>query len=71
MIFVVKLFKFKGKEVLCMAISNNSSSKSSKPASSMAELMSRKAGNLQILRKGQQITGTIKKLTPREILMDI
>jgi len=42
-----------------------------KPAASMAELMSRKAGNLQILRKGQQITGTIKKLTPREILMDI
>ncbi len=37
----------------------------------MAELMARSGNNLQVLTKGQAITGTIKKLTPEEILMDI
>jgi len=41
------------------------------PASSMAELMAKVGSNLQILQKGQTVTGTIKKLTPQEILMDI
>lgn len=41
-----------------------------KPASSMAELMSR-SGGVQTLQKGQIIEGIIKKLTSKEILMDI
>jgi len=50
--------------------SNNSSNKSS-PAKSMAELMARSGSNLNVLVKGQMVEGTIKKLTPGEILMDI
>ncbi len=37
----------------------------------MAELMARSGQNLQVLQKGQIVEGTIKKLTPGEILMDI
>lgn len=37
----------------------------------MAELMAKAGGNLQFLTRGQQVSGTIKKLTPSEILMDI
>ena len=37
----------------------------------MAELMARSGSNLAVLKKGQIIEGTIKKLTPHEILMDI
>lgn len=33
--------------------------------------MSRAGSNVQILKKGQLVEGTIKKLTPQEILMDI
>src|SRR3990167_9275836 len=36
----------------------------------MAELMARQ-GSVQVLQKGQQVSGTIKKLTPQEILLDI
>ena len=43
----------------------------SRPAGSMAELMAKQGSNLQILQKGQAVLGTIKKLTPQEILMDI
>ncbi len=43
----------------------------SRPAGSMAELMAKQGSNLQVLQKGQAIEGTIKKLTPQEILMDI
>ena len=53
-----------------MSDSNNSSNKSS-PAKSMAELMARSGSNLNVLVKGQMVEGTIKKLTPGEILMDI
>lgn len=42
-----------------------------KPAQSMAELMARAGDGLAVLKKGQIIEGTIKKLTPREVLMDI
>lgn len=37
----------------------------------MAELMARQGQNVQVLTKGQVVEGTIKKLTPGEILMDI
>ena len=37
----------------------------------MAELMAKQGQNLQVLQKGQTVEGTIKKLTPSEILMDI
>lgn len=37
----------------------------------MAELMARSGSSVQVLQKGQTVTGTIKKLTPQEILMDI
>ncbi len=40
-------------------------------AKSMAELMAKQGSNLQILQRGQTVEGTIKKLTPSEILMDI
>ncbi|MBI4091873.1 MAG: S1 RNA-binding domain-containing protein [Candidatus Levybacteria bacterium] len=40
-----------------------------RPAASMAELMAK--ASLQVLQKGQSVSGTIKKLTPQEILMDI
>lgn len=40
-------------------------------ASTMAELMARQAQGVQVLQKGQNVSGTIKKLTPQEILMDI
>ncbi len=39
-------------------------------ATSMAELMAR-ADKFQTLKKGQVVTGKIKKLTPQEILLDI
>ncbi len=44
---------------------------SSKPATSMAELMANQGNKFQTLQKGQLIEGTIKKLTAKEILMDI
>lgn len=37
----------------------------------MAELMSRRAGSIKPLQKGQTVEGTVKKLTPSEILLDI
>lgn len=40
-------------------------------ASSMAELMAKKQGSLKSYRKGEQVTGIIKKLTSGEILVDI
>ncbi len=48
-----------------------SDSSSVRPAGSMAELMAKSGSSLNILQKGQAIEGTIKKLTPQEILMDI
>ncbi len=44
---------------------------SSKNASSMADLMSRMGGTIKPLQKGDIVEGTIKKLTPKEILLDI
>lgn len=45
--------------------------KQNRAASSMAELMAKAGSSFNILQKGQQVEGTIKKLTPQEILMDI
>lgn len=45
-------------------------SSSTKKSTSMAELMAR-ATTFQTLKKGQIVTGTVKKLTPQEILLDI
>ena len=42
-----------------------------RPAGSMAELMAKVGSSVQVLQKGQSVSGTIKKLTPQEILMDI
>lgn len=47
------------------------SASSSGNAKTMAELMAKSGSDLQILQKGQAVTGIIKKLTPGEILMDI
>lgn len=51
--------------------STGKSTSQGKPAASMAELMAKAGSSLQILQKGQTVEGTIKKLTPSEILMDI
>lgn len=40
-------------------------------ASSMAELMARQSQSFQGLKKGEVIDGTVKKLTPKEILLEI
>lgn len=40
-------------------------------ATSMADLMARQATQFESLKKGQIIKGTVKKLTPQEILLDI
>lgn len=40
-------------------------------ANSMAELMSRQPSQFQSLKRGDKVTGTVKKLTPKEILLDI
>lgn len=45
----------------------NSSSK----ATSMAELMARQSSSFTPLKRGDSVTGTVKKLTPKEILLDI
>lgn len=52
-------------------MSNSQSTSNSKSASSMAELMAKQSGAFQVLQKGQEIEGTVKKLTPKEILLDI
>jgi ribosomal protein S1 len=46
-------------------------SKSTGKATSMAELMARQTSQFQPLKRGDMVTGTVKKLTPREILLDI
>ncbi len=40
-------------------------------ASSMAELMARSSSHFNVFKKGQEVEGTVKKLTPQEILLDI
>ena len=40
-------------------------------ASSMAELMSRQSSQFQSLKRGDNVTGVVKKLTSKEILLDI
>ena len=49
----------------------NSKLTSSSKASSMAELMQGLGSSIQTLKKGDIVEGTIKKLTPKEILLDI
>ncbi|OGH17913.1 MAG: hypothetical protein A2868_00705 [Candidatus Levybacteria bacterium RIFCSPHIGHO2_01_FULL_40_15b] len=51
--------------------STRSSRSGSRHAVSMAELMAKAGSAVQVLQKGQSVSGTIKKLTPQEILMDI
>lgn len=43
----------------------------SKGATSMAELMARPSSQFKTLKRGDIVTGTVKKLTPKEILLDI
>lgn len=40
-------------------------------ATSMAELMARQSSAFNALKRGDIVTGTVKKLTPKEILLDI
>ncbi len=40
-------------------------------ATSMAELMARQSSQFQSLKRGENVTGTVKKLDPKEILLDI
>ena len=40
-------------------------------ATSMAELMARQSSSYNALKRGDMVTGTVKKLTPKEILLDI
>ena len=40
-------------------------------ATSMAELMARQTSQFQTLKRGDFVTGTVKKLDPKEILLDI
>lgn len=40
-------------------------------ATSMAELMARQSSQFQPLKRGDSVTGTVKKLDPKEILLDI
>jgi len=40
-------------------------------ATSMAELMSRQSSQFQSLKRGDNVKGIVKKLTPKEILLDI
>ncbi len=42
-----------------------------KKATSMAELMARQSSVFTPLKRGDIVTGTVKKLTPKEILLDI
>lgn len=51
--------------------SSRSSNSGSKPATSMAELMAAHTSSFNVYKKGQEVTGTVKKLTPQEILLDI
>lgn len=40
-------------------------------ASSMAELMAKSSSHFNVFKKGQEVEGTVKKLTSKEILLDI
>lgn len=51
--------------------SKTNTSKTSKAASSMTELMARMGDSVQTIKKGDIVEGVIKKLTPKEILLDI
>lgn len=53
-----------------MATSDKNAS-NTKHASSMAELMARASSSFNVFKKGQEVEGTVKKLTPQEILLDI
>lgn len=46
-------------------------SSSSNKATSMAELMARQSSSFNVLKRGDIVTGTVKKLTSKEILLDI
>lgn len=50
---------------------HSAGSASSGQAKSMAELMSRQTSQFQSLKKGDIVKGVVKKLTPKEILLDI
>lgn len=42
-----------------------------RPASTMAELMAAHTSSFNVYKKGQEVEGTVKKLTSKEILLDI
>lgn len=42
-----------------------------KGATSMAELMARSSSSFNVFKKGDEVEGLVKKLTPQEILLDI
>lgn len=50
---------------------NNSKTAKGKPATTMAELLAAHSNAFQVLKKGDLIEGTVKKLTPAEILLSI
>lgn len=54
-----------------MTLKKSNTSASSSRAHSMSELMARPASKFQPLQKGTYVKGTVKKLTPSEILLDI
>lgn len=50
---------------------SNAPAPSKGKATSMAELMARQSSQFQPLKRGDMVTGTVKKLSPKEILLDI
>lgn len=69
MLFCAKITLSKyQKEESCVATTKQPNTSK---ATSMAELMARQSTQFESLKKGQIIKGTVKKLTPQEILLDI
>ncbi len=52
-------------------VSSSKGNAHSGKATSMAELMSRQSSQFQSLKRGDNVKGVVKKLTPKEILLDI
>lgn len=56
---------------MAQSSSSKAHSGASGQASSMAELMARSSSHFNTFKKGQEVEGTVKKLTSKEILLDI
>lgn len=63
--------KTTGAKSMAELIQSKAPTSKSGNATSMAELMARQTSQFEPLKKGQSVTGTVKKLTPKEILLDI